>query len=114
MIYLDAAYIAKFYVEEPESERVRAHLDAAGAVGSCVHARVEVMSVFHRKLREGLMPQAEFEHFCQQFQADCAAGLWMWFPMQDGLIVESCRRIGLLPPSVFLRSSDAIHLTCAV
>ena len=64
MSYLDAAYIAKFYVEEPESERVRTHLDTAGSVASCVHARVEVVSVFHRKLREGLMPQAEFEQFC--------------------------------------------------
>ena len=53
MIYLDAAYIAKFYVDEPDSERVRAFLVTAQPAASCVHAIAEVASVFHRKLREG-------------------------------------------------------------
>ena len=38
MIYLDAAYIAKFYVDEPDSERVRAFLVTAQPAASCVHA----------------------------------------------------------------------------
>ena len=53
MIYLDAAYIAKFYVDEPNSERVRAFLVTAQPAASCVHAIAELASVFHRKLREG-------------------------------------------------------------
>ena len=60
MIYLDAAYIAKFYVDEPDSERVRAFLITAQPAVSCVHAIAEVASVFHRKLREGPVPQADF------------------------------------------------------
>jgi len=113
MIYLDAAYIAKFYVEEPDSRCVREHLASVGSVGSCIHARVEVVSVFHRKLREGFMPQLEFEQFCQQFHADCSAGLWTWFPLEDELVMETCKRISNLAVSVFIRSSDAIHLACA-
>ena len=46
MIYLDAAYIAKFYVDEPDSERVRAFLVTAQPAVSCVHAIAEVASVF--------------------------------------------------------------------
>ena len=77
MIYLDAAYIAKFYVDEPDPARVREFLATAQPAASCLHAMAEVASVFHRKLREGTVPQTDFENFCAQFEADCDAGL-MW------------------------------------
>lgn len=87
MIYLDAAYIAKFYVDEPDSERVRAFLVTAQSAASCVHALAEVASVFHRKLREGTVPQMDFDLFCAQFQVDCAASLWTWLPLSESLAV---------------------------
>lgn len=113
MIYLDAAYIAKFYVDEPDSTRVRDFLLTSPSVASCVHSMVEVASVFHRKLREGTMPQVDFEFFCAQFEADCEAGLWVWLPMHESLAHAARRRISRLQPAIFLRAADALHLTCA-
>ena len=113
MIYLDAAYIAKFYVDEPDSERVRAFLVTAQPAVSCVHAIAEVASVFHRKLREGTVPQADFDFFCAQFEADCATGLWTWLPLPESLAHTARRKISGLPPTTFLRAADALHLTCA-
>ena len=113
MIYLDAAYIAKFYVDEPDSERVRAFLVTAQPAASCVHAIAEVASVFHRKLREGTVPQTDFDFFCAQFDADCAAGLWTWLPLPESLAQAARRKISELPSTVFLRAADALHLTCA-
>jgi predicted nucleic acid-binding protein len=113
MTYLDAAYIAKFYLEEPDSDRVRHFLASTHPVASCVHGMVEVASVFHRKLREGVMPQAEFDLFCAQFEADCQAGLWTWLPMPEELAHAARQRISKLPAHIFLRAADALHLTCA-
>ena len=113
MIYLDAAYIAKFYVDEPDSERVRAFLITTQIAASCVHAIAEVASVFHRKLREGIVPQEDFDFFCAQFEADCDAGLWTWIPTPESLVHAARRTIRKLPPTIFLRAADALHLTCA-
>ncbi len=113
MIYLDAVYIAKFYVDEPDSERVRNFLSTAQPAASCLHAMAEVASVFHRKLREGTVPQADFDNFCAQFEADCEAGLWTWLPLPESLVHAARRRIGKLSPTTFIRAADALHLACA-
>ena len=113
MTYLDAAYIAKFYISEPDSGRVRSFLVTAPPAVSCVHAMAEVASVFHRKLREGTMPQPDFDFICAQFEADCQAGLWTWLPLLESLAHMTRRNIGKLPPTTFLRAADALHLACA-
>ncbi len=61
MIYLDGCYIAKFYLAEPDSAAVISRIMAEGAVGSALHAQVEVLSAFHRKMREGIMTGPEFQ-----------------------------------------------------
>src|SRR5215213_4554350 len=113
MIYLDAAYIAKFYIDEPDSDRVRNFLLASQSAATCIHGSVEVTSVFHRKLREGIIPQADFDEFCAQFESDCQTALWIWLPVTPELVDEARRRISKLPSTTFLRASDALHLTCA-
>jgi hypothetical protein len=48
--YFDSSYIAKFYLDEPESDAVRRLADALGQV-RCVSLRqIEATAVFHRKL----------------------------------------------------------------
>lgn len=93
MIYFDACYIAKFYVDEPDSERVRAFLVTAQPAVSCVHAIAEVASVFHRKLREGTVPQSDFDFFCAQFEADCDARLWTWRLLPESLAHPAQKKV---------------------
>ena len=52
MVYFDSAYIAKFYLEEPDSAAVATLAVASRKVPSSVLGKLEVNSVFHRKLRE--------------------------------------------------------------
>ena len=113
MIYLDAAYLAKFYLAEPDSQRVRNAILTAPASSSCLHGRLETVSVFHRKLREGTVTPGEFAAHCRQFEKDSVSGMWTWFPITPLLVNEAERRIQTLPATVFLRASDALHLTCA-
>ena len=53
MVYFDSAYIARFYLSEPESGRGRALAERQGNVCCSAIGRVETAQVFHRKLREG-------------------------------------------------------------
>lgn len=113
MIYFDAAYIAKFYLDEPDSEAVRALAEEAGEVACCLHGKIEVMTVFHRKLRERAFSARAFAALCEQFEADCDSALWEWLPLSAVLIAGLSARIRHLPPGVFIRAADALHLASA-
>ena len=113
MSYFDSAYIAKFYLEEPESDAVCRLAESLGRVHCVAIGRVEVASAFHRKLREGGLGDASFRAVTAQFTSDCAHGVWAWIPVTSRLIELATRAMGGLPKSISLRSADALHLACA-
>ena len=113
MIYFDACYVAKFYLAEPDSANVIAFTESHASVSCLLIGKAEVVAVFHRKLRESIVDVSGFHLLCDQFEADCASGLWQWHPVDDTLLRLSAQRFRGLPPTTFLRASDALHLTCA-
>lgn len=112
-LYFDAAFIAKLYLQEPESDAVRALAEEATGVASLVIGRLETELVFSRKLREGSLTPGAYEALVAQYQADCEDGLWTWLPLTDELVSAAQETARRLPTSVFIRSLDALHLTCA-
>lgn len=113
MSYFDSAFIAKFYLDEPESDAVRRLAETLGEV-HCVHfGQLEVASAFHRKWREAAFSDAAFREISSQFADDCAAGLWQWLPVTAALLETAAEAIRRLPKTVYLRSADALHLACA-
>ena len=113
MVYFDSAYIAKFYLSEPESDDVRAVAAREGKVCCSVIGRVETAQVFHRKLREGKATKVDCSALFDQFEADCQSGLWTWLPLTDDLVASTVLRFRQRPSKVPLRSADAIHLVSA-
>ncbi len=113
MIYFDSAYIAKFYLTEPDSTRVKALAESEGQVCCSIVGRVEVSQVFHRKLREEQINREEARALFDQFDADCAAGLWTWLPLTHELAIEAAAAFRGLAPELVLRTVDAIHLASA-
>ncbi|HEU0007857.1 MAG TPA: type II toxin-antitoxin system VapC family toxin [Terriglobia bacterium] len=113
MSYFDSAYIAKFYVDEPESDAVRRLAETLGRVHCCALGRIEVAGVFHRKWREGAFTEREFREVSAQFSDDCGAGLWTWFSVTDGLIANAAESFRTLSKRITIRSADALHLVCA-
>jgi predicted nucleic acid-binding protein len=113
VIYFDSAYIAKFYLTEPDSAQVKSLAEAEGQVCCSTIGRVEVAQVFHRKLREERVNKAEAVALFDQFDADCAIGLWAWLPLTEELIIEAAAAFRRLVPKLMLRTADAIHLISA-
>jgi uncharacterized protein len=111
--YFDSAYIAKFYLDEPESDAVRALAERLGRVCCNVLGRLEVASVFHRKWREHAFGDAAYKELGAQFDDDCAAGIWIWLPISSGLIEAASKAAQRLPKTTFLRSADALHIVSA-
>jgi hypothetical protein len=113
MIYFDSCYIAKFYLAEPDSPNVIAFTKGRADIGCLSVGKAEVMAVFHRKLREGVVDVNGFQLLCDQFEADCASGLWHWHATDDTLVASLVKRLRALPATTFLRTIDGMHLTCA-
>jgi predicted nucleic acid-binding protein len=111
--YFDSVYIAKFYLDEPESEAVRRLAESLGQVRCAQIGHIEVAAVFHRKFREGAFDAGAFREVMAQFDDDCGQGLWTWLPLTSALVQRAAVAFTHLPRPVFLRAADALHLTCA-
>jgi predicted nucleic acid-binding protein len=113
MIYFDSAYIAKFYLDEPDSERVRRFAQESGEVACCLHGRAEALIAFHRKFREGAFSPKAFAAVTDQFVSDCNLSIWVWLPLSANLLEQLAQRVRSLGRGIFLRSADALHLASA-
>ncbi len=113
MIYFDSCYLAKLYLMEADSGRVRAHAEASGGLACCATGRGEVVATFHRHIREKRLTLREFRLLAAQAEADLDAGLWTALPVTSSLVEAQVRRMATLPANVFLRAADALHLACA-
>ncbi len=114
MIYFDTAYLAKCYLNEHGSQEVKEVAVEDGRVACCEYGRIELAATFHRNLRQKTITPAEFRLLWKQFDLDEANRIWSWLPVDHRLLADVSNRFRKLAPSVYLRSADALHLTCAV
>jgi uncharacterized protein len=114
MIFCDTSTLAKYYVPEPESLAVQSCLDGEDQVVASELARVELMAVFHRRLREGKWTARQFQAVVRQFLRDDTANYWHWVPVDSGIIEDAVRAFMTLPQQIYLRSADCLHLVTVV
>lgn len=113
-MYLDSAYIAKYYVNERDANAVRKLIARAPYVCSSAWALTEVTCVFHRHVREEFLTVAQGRELASLFIKHAEAGLWNLAPITDALIRRTVALIRRLPANVPLRAGDAIHLATAL
>jgi predicted nucleic acid-binding protein len=113
MIYLDSSYIFKCYINEPGTPRVLSLVQNSSGCSSSLHARTEFWSGLHRRVCETVTSIEDARKIWRQFEEDERTGVWHWLPLNDIVIRRACDVFEKLPPEVFLRSGDALHLACA-
>jgi predicted nucleic acid-binding protein len=114
MILCDTSAAAKLYVPERESAAVRRRLEAEDEVCLSELARPELLGVFHRRLREKKWTRREFLAAVRQFSHDDIGGFWTWLPLDRSITEAAAQTYATLPETVFLRSSDCLHLVTAL
>jgi len=114
MIFCDTSMLAKYYVPEKESIGVQEHFSREDQVMLSGLARVELMSVFHRRLREKKWNRKEFSDVVQQFTHDDVNGYWIWLPLEEGILEQATKTFATLSQDIFLRGSDCLHLVTAM
>jgi predicted nucleic acid-binding protein len=113
-MYLDSAYLAKYYLNEPDSPRVRKIIQSADSFTSSAWSIAEVSCVFHRYLRQGDLSAKQFQLLLREFLAHVDSELWTIVPVTAGLIRRVTSLLATLPPEVFLRAGDAVQLVSAL
>jgi predicted nucleic acid-binding protein len=113
-MYLDSAYIAKYYVNERDAAAVRKLIRQAPHICSSSWAIVEVNCVFHRHVREGSLSAAQGHELMNFFRRHVEADLWGLIPVTDALLRRTATLIRGVPASAPLRAGDALHLATAL
>jgi predicted nucleic acid-binding protein len=113
VIYFDAAYIAKCYLNEPGADRVREVAYGADGLASCELARLEFASILKRHVRERHVTRREMTTILRDFVEDEQNGVWKWLGVTSALLEKARTAVIKIPGTVFLRSGDALHLACA-
>jgi len=114
MIFCDTSAAVKIYALERESASVQLLFDTEDDICLSELTRVEIMGVFHKRLREGLWNQSQFLAGVRQFSNDELSGFWTWLPLDQSIIHAAAKIYTTLPSTVFLRSSDCIQLVTAL
>jgi predicted nucleic acid-binding protein len=112
-VYFDSAYIAKCYVNEPDSSRVRALLRVSGGAHSSSLSRAEVAATLLRHFREGSLDQKQSARLQTDFVADIEAGVWTMVPLSDSAMERVATRLAHVQAATYVRAGDAIHLCAA-
>ena len=113
MHYLDTSYLLKIYACEHGSTDVAAWMHGRSHFVCAQHGRLEVLTGLKRHQREGRIDARGFRQMFVQLEADEKKRLIEWLPVTSSLIEAACRATAALPPAVFLRAADALHLACA-
>jgi uncharacterized protein len=114
MLFCDTSTLAKYYVSESQSEKVRVKLDKEDQVVLCEIAKAELAGTFHRHLREQKWTAQEFQAVVRQFLADDLSGYWTWLPLESNIIRQAVDAYITLPKTIFLRAADCLHLITAL
>jgi len=110
LIYLDSTCLVRLYFEDAGYERVR-QLAATDAIACAQHGRAEVISAFHRKLRERAVSARLYEITLRQFVNEMRAGAFRWLPLSESVFERVELMYASLPAAIFLRAADALHLS---
>ena len=113
MIYLDTSLLLKLYAHEHGSEQLAAWLIGKSTWCCARHGRLELVSALKRHQREGRISPQGIRQALARLDADEKTQLIEWLSVSDELIDSACTTFVALPPTVFLRAADALHLACA-
>jgi predicted nucleic acid-binding protein len=113
-VYLDTAYVAKVYLNEPDALRVRELVRGRTGLTSSAWCRAEMACVLLRHQRERALTRKQARTLHDLFLGDIREGLWNLVPVSSDILEEAEARLRRLRASdLFLRAGDAIHLTSA-
>jgi predicted nucleic acid-binding protein len=104
ILYLDTSALIKLYIQETDSERVKALVARASALTTSVVAYAEARATFARRHRERRATSVEHAALLHRFEADWRALVAV------NVTAAIAHAAGAMAERFGLRGFDAIHL----
>lgn len=111
--YFDTAFVAKCYLNEPDSQPVRDLAFSLDGVYSSAWCIAELACVFQRHVREARLTRGQANRLRDFFLEDVREGVWSLLPISERFLFRVESLVSALPKSMYLRAGDAIHLAAA-
>lgn len=112
IIYFDTSALAKWYLNEAESEDVEKYIQEHGPVDISELTTVEMRCLLARRRREGSIdPKTEIKIFAT-FEEDIRQRFLISHPLPDGLAAGAVNLLSV-HPDLPIRTLDALHLMIA-
>lgn len=112
-IYLDSAYVAKCYINEPDAHLVRRLVRDESDLHSSALCIAELACIFQRHIREKSLSRSQASALRRAFSKDIEDGVLVLLPISDALLRSVEAAVSNLPSYVHLRAGNAIHLVSA-
>jgi predicted nucleic acid-binding protein len=112
-IYFDTSYLVRLYLKDNGYEAVRKLAAEAPALASAWHGQAETIAALHRAYREGRFTAERYLFVLEQFKKEQNSPHFCWCALTDRVQARFEKAFQSAPPSIFLRSADALHLACA-
>jgi predicted nucleic acid-binding protein len=113
-MYLDTAYVAKCYLDEPDASKVRELVRDRTGLTSSAWCRAELACALWRHVRERSLTRRQANALHDLFLEDERTGVWSLVPVSSDLLAEVEDRLrSFRAHGLFLRAGDAVHLTSA-
>ena len=113
MYYFDSAYVAKCYLNDPDSELVRDMVRTPVPLYSSALCIPEVTCAIHRRYRERQLTRKQARELTAAFRSHVEAGTWTLIPLSESLLWDVHEALRTLSAAVFIRAGDATHLVSA-
>lgn len=113
MYYFDSAYVAKCYLNDPDSGQVREVVRGPVELVSSSICIAEVSYAIHRRIREKALTSRQGRTLCDLFRGHVEEGVWTLVPLSDRLLWDVAETLKATAAGVFIRAGDAIHLVSA-
>jgi predicted nucleic acid-binding protein len=111
--YFDSAYLAKCYLEEPDSAKIREFVQTVEIVYSSALCLAEVSCSLHRAVRERIISKDHASYLRKAFSGHLSAGIVQLIPISESILRTVETVVVKLPSTIFLRAGDAVHLATA-
>jgi len=114
MIYADSSLLVSFYIQDAHSAEAIRRKTMASAVWITPLNRAELAHALHQYAFRGNLSLAEVQRYWDEFQQDCAQGVWIPVNLPEKVwetSIDLARRHG---PVLGVRTLDSLHVACAL
>jgi hypothetical protein len=112
-VYFDTSALAKWYLNESQSEAVEEYIRKCGPVGISDLTVVEMRSLLARRRREKEIDAEMENRVFATFEEDIRQGFLVCHPLSATVAAGAANLISILP-GVPLRTLDSLHLAIAL